>query len=199
MLIVVISALVLLDLSSAFDTVITRCNLMFPEKNALASVERPSNGTASTSAVKRRPSKWDHRTPERLSSTAVCTKLRSWSTEVRGLHRGSTSGDRTILYRTSSLRLSSFPPASISEIAKLLHASPNKQYDLDLILTLLKQVCQAILIITTISFPIYRYFPNVYKQSLVTPLLKKPSIDKDTLKNSVIYRICLKFPTSLNA
>ena len=48
--------------------------------------------------------------------------------------------------------LSSFPPASIDEIAKLLHASPNKQCDLDPIPTfLLKEVYATTLpIITTI-------------------------------------------------
>ena len=77
--------------------------------------------------------------------------------------------------------ISSFPPASIDEIAKLFHASPNKQCDLDPIPTfLIKEVSATILpIITTIVNLSLSTgtFSMQFKQSLVTPLLKNhPSI-----------------------
>ena len=78
-------------------------------------------------------------------------------------------------------------PASINEIAKLLCASLNKQSDLEPIPTfLLKQVSATILYIITTIVNIFLFtgtFPIHLKQSLVTPLLKKPYFDKDSLNN----------------
>ena len=80
--------------------------------------------------------------------------------------------------------LSSFPPASIDEIANLLHASPNKQCDLDPILTfLLKQVSATILpIITTVVNLSYLpvLSPCISSNPLIPHSSKKLSIDKDT-------------------
>ena len=92
--------------------------------------------------------------------------------------------------------LSSFPLASIDEIAKLLHALQNKQCNLDPISTfLLKEVSATILprITTIINLSLSTgTFPTHFKQSLVTPLLKKPSLDKDTLNNyRSISNLCL--------
>ena len=92
--------------------------------------------------------------------------------------------------------LSSFPLASINEIAKLLHALKNKQCNLDPIPTfLLKEVSATILpILTTIvnlSLSTGTFHMH-FKQSFVTPLLKKPSLDKDTLNNyRPISNLCL--------
>ena len=83
--------------------------------------------------------------------------------------------------------LSSFPPASIDKIAKLFHASPNKQCDLEPIPTFLLNEVSAtsLYIITTIVNLSLSTgtFPMHFKQSLVTPLLKKPLLDKYTLSN----------------
>ena len=84
--------------------------------------------------------------------------------------------------------LSSFSPASINEIAKLWHASPNKHCDLDPIPTvLLKQVFATILpIITTIVNLSLSTgtFPHVFQAipCYLTPK-KNPSLDKDKLNN----------------
>ena len=80
-----------------------------------------------------------------------------------------------------------FRPATTLEISKLLHESPNKQCELDPIPTiLLKQISTTI--ISTITDIVNRslssgIFPNDFKHSLITPILKKPSLDKESLNN----------------
>ena len=83
--------------------------------------------------------------------------------------------------------LSSFQPASITEIAKHVHDSPIKQCDVHPIPTfLLKQVCATILLIMTTIVNLCLStdtFPIHLKQSLVSLLLKKTSLNKYTLNN----------------
>jgi Reverse transcriptase (RNA-dependent DNA polymerase) len=83
--------------------------------------------------------------------------------------------------------LSIFEPASESEVSHLLHSLPNKQCELDPIPTSLLKDCASILVpiitkIINISLSTGN-FPLLFKHSLVTPLLKKPSLDKETLNN----------------
>ena len=68
-----------------------------------------------------------------------------------------------------------------------MNVSLNKQYGRDSIPTfLVKQVSVTILTILTTLVNLFLStgtFPIHFKQSFVTPLLKKPSLDKDTLNN----------------
>ena len=82
---------------------------------------------------------------------------------------------------------SSFTPATDVEILKLINLSPNKQCDLDPIPTWLLKKCLPVLLptitrIVNLSLSSGN-FPSSFKHSIVTPLLKKPSLDKENLNN----------------
>ena len=83
--------------------------------------------------------------------------------------------------------LSSFQPASMEEIRRLIMASPNKSCELDPIPTPLLKICMDVLItpITTLVNKSLAegIFPSVFKNAHVTPLLKKASLSKEDLKN----------------
>jgi hypothetical protein len=83
--------------------------------------------------------------------------------------------------------LSSFSPATESEVARLLQQSPNKQCNLDPILTALLKECASLLIPTITSVTNHSLatglLPTHFKQSFVSPLLKKTSLDKESLSN----------------
>src|SRR6218665_3053498 len=80
-----------------------------------------------------------------------------------------------------------FEPATEAEITNLIHASQNKQCDLDPIpASLLKE--SADLLVPTITNIINLSlstgtFPMQFKDSAVKPLLKKPFLDKELLSN----------------
>ena len=82
---------------------------------------------------------------------------------------------------------STFNPASDSEIYKVLSNCPNKQSDSDPIPTWLLKECSSVLVptITTIvnlSLTSGQFHP-ILKESVISPLLKKSTIDKDQLSN----------------
>ena len=83
--------------------------------------------------------------------------------------------------------LSSFTPVSEEELLKILKSSPSKSCDLDPIPTSLVKECADILITPITKIVNYSItegsFPNCFKMAHVTPLLKKPSLDRNILKN----------------
>ena len=73
------------------------------------------------------------------------------------------------------------------EVCRLILQAPCKSSDLDPILTSLLKNCVDICV-TPITSTIYLsftegYFPSHFKSALVSPILKKPSLDKDSMKN----------------
>ena len=86
--------------------------------------------------------------------------------------------------------LSSFTPVSEEELLKILKSSPSKSCDLDPIPTSLVKECAHILITPITKIVNYSItegsFPNCFKMAYVTPLQKKPSLDRNILKN---YRL----------
>ena len=79
----------------------------------------------------------------------------------------------------------SFAPATHDEIHKILLNCPNKQCDLDPIPTWLLKQCSSVLVpvitnIVNLSLSSGNFHPNL-KDSIVSPLLKKPNLDKDDL------------------
>ena len=83
--------------------------------------------------------------------------------------------------------LSSFTPVSEEELLKILKSSPSKSCDLDPIPTSLVKECADILITPITKIVNYSItegsFPNCFKMAYVTPLQKKPSLDRNILKN----------------
>jgi hypothetical protein len=98
-------------------------------------------------------------------------------------------------------KLTEFRPTDINEITKLILQSPTKQCELDPIPTsLLKQSISVLAptITNIINLSLSSgTFPSSFKQSVVAPLLKKPSLDKNNLSS---YRpiSCPSFPSSQN-
>ena len=83
--------------------------------------------------------------------------------------------------------MSSFTPISPADVEKLITAAPNKTSPIDVIPVSLLKACSA-----EVSVPIAHLanssfstgtFPSIYKVGLVTPLLKKPGLDKSDMKN----------------
>ena len=83
--------------------------------------------------------------------------------------------------------ISSVEPISEEDILKILKSSPTKSCDLDPIPTSLVKDCADILITPITNIINYSLkegsFPNFFKIAYVTPLLKKPSLDRNLLKN----------------
>ena len=85
--------------------------------------------------------------------------------------------------------LKSLIPANIGEICHLINRLPNKQCELDPIPTSVLKKCLPVLAQTITNIVNLSLstgcFPSNFKQSVVTPLLKKPSLEKE---NSANYR-----------
>ena len=84
-------------------------------------------------------------------------------------------------------KMSNFSPASEDEIRRLIMASPNKSCDLDPIPTPLLKSCIDVLttpITAIVNLSLSQgIFPMSFKTAHVAPLLKKPSLSKDEMKN----------------
>ena len=80
-----------------------------------------------------------------------------------------------------------FEPASVQEVAKLIETSPSKSCALDTIPTWLIKACSkelapAIASIINASLKSHD-FPELFKTAHIKPLLKKPTLDKEIMKN----------------
>jgi hypothetical protein len=99
----------------------------------------------------------------------------------------SNEPDEFTLPDTLPSKLSTFIPATLSEIRCLIFSSSNKQCQLDSIPTfLLKQCFNELgpIITTLINFSLSEgIFPSRFKTAHVRPLLKKPSLPPDDLNN----------------
>ncbi|XP_046642630.1 uncharacterized protein LOC124327678 [Daphnia pulicaria] len=89
--------------------------------------------------------------------------------------------------RTDSDLLTEFSIVSIEEVHRVIVASPTKSCGLDPIPTgILKKVAPllvpAITSIVNLSFQT-GVFPQIFKHGLITPLLKKPALDKEVFSN----------------
>ena len=83
--------------------------------------------------------------------------------------------------------LTSFTPVSEESLLKILKSSPSKSCGLDPIPMSLVKECADILITPITKIVNYSIkegsFPNCFKMGHVTPLHKKPSLDRNSLKN----------------
>jgi len=83
---------------------------------------------------------------------------------------------------------STFKPASESEIFKILFNCPDEQSDSDPIPTWLLKECSALLVVPTVTNIVNLSlnsgnFHHTLKEYVISPLLKKPTLDKDELSN----------------
>jgi len=82
---------------------------------------------------------------------------------------------------------STFMPASESEVSKILLSCPNKQSESDPIPTWLLKECSSVLIPTIINIVNLSlssgHFHPILKQSIISPLSKKSTLDKDRQSN----------------
>ena len=89
--------------------------------------------------------------------------------------------------RQGDFSLAAFHPASQDEIKKLVLKSPSKSCSLDPIPTWLLKACLGELLPTLTAIVNKSMsegiFPSVLKKAVVTPLLKKPSLDQEEMKN----------------
>ena len=81
----------------------------------------------------------------------------------------------------------SFTPDSESEIYKILSNCPNKQSDSDPIPTWLLKQCSSVVVSTVTNIVILsltssQFLPTL-KESVISPMLKKPTLDKEELSN----------------
>ena len=83
--------------------------------------------------------------------------------------------------------LDAFRPTTVDEISKIIKHLPDKQCDLDPLPTSLLKKCLPVLASTITNIVNLSLstgdFPDRFKQSIVTPLIKKPSLDKENLSN----------------
>ena len=88
---------------------------------------------------------------------------------------------------SNSTALSSFEPVSEGNILKIIKSSSTKSCDLDPIPTALVKECADILVTSVTNIINYSLregsFPHCLKTAYVTPLLKKPDLDRNLLKN----------------
>jgi len=81
----------------------------------------------------------------------------------------------------------SFRQATVGEISSIIKRSPDKQCDLDPLPTALLKKCLPVLATTITNIVNLSLstgdFPTSFKQAIVSPLIKKPSLDKENLSN----------------
>ncbi len=130
--------------------------------------------------------------PSFSSLVSLADHFASFFTDKISKLRLSFSGSSTMSPHSESPaslppQFSVFKPASQSEISKILLNCPNKQSDLDPIPTWLLKKCASVLIptitnIVNLSLTSGQFHP-VLKESVISPLLKKPSLDQEQLSN----------------
>jgi len=98
-----------------------------------------------------------------------------------------TSSPHSSYSPTTPPNFSFFTPAFESEILKILSNCPNKQPDSDPISTWLLKECGSVLVPTITNIVNFSLtsgqFHPILKESVITPLLKKSTLDKDELSN----------------
>jgi len=136
--------------------------------------------------------------PSFSSATSLANSFASFFIDsVSKLHLSLTSSSPTASPHSPSPStlppdFSIFQPASEAEISKTLPGCHNKQSDSDPIPTCLLKQCSSILVptitnIINLSLSSGEFHP-IFKQSVISPLLKKATLDKDQLFN---YRTVL--------
>jgi hypothetical protein len=124
---------------------------------------------------------------EKSPSTLSESFATFFSDKITSLHNKLISAMPTSIHETQPppqpTLLTDFQPLSPDEISKLIMASPDKQCELDPNPTALLKKClnshlPVITKIVNLSISTGS-FPDTFKHSIITPLLKKPSLDAE--------------------
>ena len=160
---------------------VTSCHVM---PRHVMSRHVTSRHVTSCYAISRRKSRDDHTTNASLSTDFFHTQSIQ---RIRSKFSPSDSPDPFLFPIISPPNLSNFNPTTFSEIRNLIFSSQNKQCEHDSIPTFLLKLCFDELgptIINIINFSLSEgIFPSSFKQAIVHPLLKKPSLPDDDLSN----------------
>ena len=140
------------------------------------------------SILHRNPSNSSPDTPDTQSLANSFLQFFSDKIErIRSKFSPSDSPDPFLFSIIPPPNLSNFDTTTFSEICNLIFSSQNKQCELDSIPTFLLKLCFDELgptIINIINFSLSEgIFPSSFKQAIVHPLLKKPSLPDDDLNN----------------
>ena len=128
--------------------------------------------------------------PSSDNTTELCNKFSSFFSDKISLlrHRleDSSKPDLYSVPSTTPPVLCQFTPATTDEISKLISASNNSTCDLDPLPTSILKKCTILIptITNIVNLSLATgLFPDNFKSCTVHPLIKKPSLDKDTLSN----------------
>ena len=127
--------------------------------------------------------------PDDTSDLSLANKFGSYFIEkIMKIRTTFTSNDFHISPPVEPVaKFSSFNSVSCNDVRKILNLSPTKSCSLDPWPTFLVKECVDILInplTQMINMSLSEgYFSDKFKTAIVTPLLKKPSLDKSVLKN----------------
>ena len=130
--------------------------------------------------------------PLTIPTASLADRFASFFTDkITNLHSQlasvATSSSPHIHPPTTPSKLSAFRPASKEEVIKLIRQAPNKQCALDPIpMSLLKQCCHILAPVITniVNLSLSTgVFPTHFKQALITPLIKKPSLDRESMSS----------------
>ena len=130
--------------------------------------------------------------PTTIPATSLADRFASFFTDkITNLHSHLAAGATTLSPHiqppATPSELSAFRHVSKDEVIKLIRQAPNKQCALDPIpMSLLKQCCHILAPVITdiVNLSLSTgVFPSQFKQAIITPLIKKPSLDREFMSN----------------
>jgi hypothetical protein len=130
----------------------------------------------------------DHESPamlsERFSAFFVEKIARLHASTIQGNGTPDLpTNDSTLTQQTV---LASFEPTTVMEVDKLLKTAPSKSSCLDALPTWLLMKCSDVLlpaIVDIVNAALVDGMPVLYKNAVITPLLKKEGLDRNSLNN----------------
>ena len=127
--------------------------------------------------------------PSNVSALNLANSFSSFFVEkIKNIHSGfPISSSRTKNPNTTTCNLSTFTKVTENEVRKVVMASPTKSCSLDpwptfLVKENIDYLIPSITNIVNLSLS-DGVFPDTFKKAVVTPLIKKPTLNKEDLKN----------------
>ncbi len=173
-----------------------KCNNLMSKAKTQYYRNQIENSTSDSRQLWKTINKFLHRIPkpalpDHSSLTSLCDSFSTFFTDkictIRANFPSSIGRPLNMTPPPVKQKMETLRPASKDEIRKILLSSPNKSCDLDPIPTTLLKACIDILLdpitnIVNMSLDT-SIFPSDFKMPHVNPLLKKPGLSKEDLKN----------------